>query len=99
MRRNYSQMRQRVAHAIALEMLRKDGHWPAVKETVRDLLKGSGNGRPYEDPCVLRQPGRTTGYLLIHEYGHHYCNDHLSKEFYRALTKLGTDDRVSLEEA
>ena len=27
--------------------------------------------------------------LLIHEYGHHYCNDHLSKEFYRALTKLG----------
>ena len=27
--------------------------------------------------------------LLIHEYGHHYCGDHLCKDFYRALTKLG----------
>jgi len=27
--------------------------------------------------------------LLIHEYGHHYCGDHLSDDFYRALTKLG----------
>ena len=26
--------------------------------------------------------------FLIHEYGHHCCNDHLSKDFYRALTKL-----------
>ena len=27
--------------------------------------------------------------LLIHEYGHHYCGDHLSDDFHRALTKLG----------
>ena len=27
--------------------------------------------------------------LLIHEFGHHSCSDHLSKDFYRALTKLG----------
>ena len=27
--------------------------------------------------------------LLIHELGHEYCADHLSKDYYRALTKLG----------
>jgi len=27
--------------------------------------------------------------LLIHEYGHHYCGDHLSKDFYQALATLG----------
>ena len=27
--------------------------------------------------------------FLLHEYGHHCCNDHLSKDFYRALTTLG----------
>jgi hypothetical protein len=27
--------------------------------------------------------------LLIHELGHHYCGDHLSDDYYRALTKLG----------
>jgi len=27
--------------------------------------------------------------LLIHEFGHEYCGDHLSAEYYRALTKLG----------
>jgi len=27
--------------------------------------------------------------LLIHEYGHHYCGDHLAADFHRALTRLG----------
>ena len=27
--------------------------------------------------------------LCIHEFGHEYSKDHLSKEYYRALTKLG----------
>ncbi|WP_120010748.1 ATP-binding protein [Teichococcus vastitatis] len=27
--------------------------------------------------------------LLIHELGHHYAGDHLSDDYYRALTKLG----------
>jgi hypothetical protein len=27
--------------------------------------------------------------LVIHEYGHHYSNDHLSREYYDALTILG----------
>jgi len=37
-KRNYSTIRERMAHAIALELVRKDGHWPAVKERVRGLL-------------------------------------------------------------
>ena len=27
--------------------------------------------------------------LLIHEFGHEYASDHLSKDYYKALTKLG----------
>lgn len=27
--------------------------------------------------------------LLIHEFGHHFCGDHLSRDYYRALTRLG----------
>ena len=27
--------------------------------------------------------------LLIHEFGHHYASDHLSEDYYRALTRLG----------
>jgi len=27
--------------------------------------------------------------LLIHEYGHHYESDHLSRNYYKALTKIG----------
>lgn len=27
--------------------------------------------------------------LLIHELGHHYCGDHLSEEYFKALTMLG----------
>jgi len=27
--------------------------------------------------------------LLLHEFGHQYCSDHLSKDYYRALTRLG----------
>jgi hypothetical protein len=27
--------------------------------------------------------------FLIHEFGHQYCGDHLSEDYYRALTKLG----------
>lgn len=27
--------------------------------------------------------------LLIHEFGHEYCDDHLSEDYYRALTRLG----------
>jgi hypothetical protein len=31
-------IRDRMAHAITLELLRKDGHQPAVKEKIRGLL-------------------------------------------------------------
>ena len=27
--------------------------------------------------------------LLIHEYGHHYSNDHLSEKYHNALCRLG----------
>jgi hypothetical protein len=27
--------------------------------------------------------------LMIHEFGHHDCSDHLSEDYYRALTRLG----------
>ena len=27
--------------------------------------------------------------LVLHEFGHHYESNHLSKEYYKALTKLG----------
>jgi len=27
--------------------------------------------------------------LLIHEYGHHFCGDHLDEAYYKALSKLG----------
>jgi hypothetical protein len=27
--------------------------------------------------------------LLIHEFGHEYCGDHLSSEYHKALTRLG----------
>ena len=33
--------------------------------------------------------GETQLDLLIHEYGHHYCGDHLAADFHRALTRLG----------
>jgi hypothetical protein len=26
--------------------------------------------------------------LLIHEFGHHYASDHLSEDYYRALTSI-----------
>jgi len=38
MRRNYSTVRERMAQAIAHELSQKDGHWPTVKDKVRDLL-------------------------------------------------------------
>lgn len=28
--------------------------------------------------------------LIIHELGHHYCGDHLSSEYYKALTRIGS---------
>lgn len=28
--------------------------------------------------------------LLIHEFGHHYVSNHLSEDYYRALTKIGS---------
>ncbi len=27
--------------------------------------------------------------LLIHEFGHHYEGNHLSEDYYRALTRIG----------
>ena len=37
MRRNYAKARQTMAVAISRELLREDGHWPAVKAKVRGL--------------------------------------------------------------
>lgn len=34
-------------------------------------------------------PLREINDLLIHELGHHYCSNHLSSDYYDALTKLG----------
>ena len=38
MRRNYARVREIMALAIGHELIQKDGHWPAVKAKVRDLL-------------------------------------------------------------
>jgi len=37
----------------------------------------------------FKSVGQHTDRLLIHEFGHHYAADHLSKEYYDALCKLG----------
>jgi len=47
-------------------------------------------GHAFFDDCA--EDGRLTERaidLLIHEFGHEYCGDHLSADYYRALTKLG----------
>lgn len=38
-----------------------------------------------------KYPGDMTSIddLIIHEFGHHYCGDHLSEKYYDALTMLG----------
>jgi len=33
--------------------------------------------------------GANINKLLIHEYGHHFCSDHLSADYHRALCRLG----------
>jgi hypothetical protein len=38
MKRNYSTIRERMADAIVHELSREEGHWPAVKKKVRELL-------------------------------------------------------------
>lgn len=38
MRRNYAKMREIMALAIKRELLRQEGHWPAVKAKIREML-------------------------------------------------------------
>ena len=46
-KRNYATLRSRLADAIGHELLREDGHWPAVKAKVRGTL--TGGLRPISD--------------------------------------------------
>lgn len=36
--------------------------------------------------------------LLIHELGHHYADDHLSEDYYRALTRIGAELAIAVGE-
>jgi len=44
-RRNYAQVRSRLADAISHELLREDGPWPGIKSKVRPLLHRQGMTR------------------------------------------------------
>lgn len=38
--------------------------------------------------------------LLIHEFGHEYCGDHLSDKYHEALSRLGAKlKRLALEKS
>ena len=70
-------------------MSRCGSHGSLTGTTMRPMVPAwSGRELDAGGPCVFRGSEAQFA-LLIHEYGHHYCGDHLCKDFYRALAKLG----------
>lgn len=76
-----------IGRPIANVQIANDAQWPFAAtygpETGLTLNAGRLGHRWFGGPLRLIND------LLIHELGHHYCSNHLSSDYYKALTSLG----------